>query len=76
MNGDTLYIVSSNTFDGRVRRRGGKYLSTRLQKGGTGLGLDSMRTVAERYGGTMSAYHKEKNFYIDIMMKIGGQDEA
>lgn len=75
MNQTTLYIVSSNAFDGRYRRRRGKYLSTRLDQGGSGIGLDSMQTVAERYGGSMSAYHQGNNFFVDIMMKVSEPEE-
>ena len=68
MNDQLIYIVATNTFDGKIKMRHGEYLSTR--KGGSGIGLSSMRMVAERYNGTMKAYHKDKTFFVDIMMRV------
>ena len=45
----SLYIVSSNRFDGQIKKENGVYLSTR--KNGSGIGLSSIATIAERHRG-------------------------
>ena len=59
-------IVSSNSFCGKVRMDGERYLST--HRGGSGIGLSSIRAAAERYGGTASFSHEEKEFIIGVVI--------
>lgn len=70
VNEENLYIVVSNTFDGHVRREGGRYLSTRRRQGGRGIGLRSIRRTAEKYDGEAKFYHEGKLFHADITLKI------
>ena len=53
LRGDTLdgrlRLLMQNSFDGAVRLHGEYYLSSK--RGGAGLGLQSVRTIAEKYGG-------------------------
>ncbi len=67
-NAHTLYIVVTNSFDGKVRFNGHRYLSTR--KNGNGIGLASVRSVAERYSGVARFSHEGNEFYSDVMLKI------
>ena len=66
--GNFLYIVSTNSFDGRARKSANGYLSTKQT--GEGLGLLSISSVAEKYNGYARASHDEQNFMMDIMIKI------
>ncbi len=61
-------IVASNSFSGKVRMEGDAYLSTHI--GGSGIGLSSIRAAAERYGGTASFRHEEKEFINGIVIPI------
>ncbi|MCM1333548.1 MAG: GHKL domain-containing protein [Bacteroides sp.] len=63
-----LYIVSTNSFDGKTLKSGSEYRSTK--RGGTGTGLMSIAAVAEKHGGTMRAYNSEGEFFVDVVMKI------
>ena len=63
-----LYIVSSNSFDNEVRKKDGKYASSR--KDGSGIGLSSIRITAEKYNGTARFSHDDKVFYIDVVMEV------
>lgn len=63
-----LYIVSSNSFDDEVRKKDGKYASSR--KDGSGIGLSSIRITAEKYNGTARFSHDDKVFYIDVVMEV------
>ncbi|MBQ8795702.1 MAG: sensor histidine kinase [Clostridia bacterium] len=65
-NGD-IYIVTTNGFSGKTKKEHGRYLSTK--KNGSGLGIASVKSTAERYGGIASFYNDEKTFYADVMLK-------
>ncbi len=70
-NNRWLYIVETNSFDGKVIMSGGKYLSVRRK--GTGLGLDSIRSTAEYYGGHAEFSHKGREFYTNIVVPVTSQ---
>lgn len=64
-----LYIVSTNSFDGKVRKLDGKYASSR-RNSGLGIGLSSIEITAEKYNGFARFSHKGKVFYSDIVMEV------
>jgi len=66
--GNCLYIVSTNSFDGKPRKNGSGYLSTK--RAGEGLGLFSISSVAEKYQGHALISHKGTEFFVDVMLKI------
>lgn len=66
-HGSCLYIISENSFDGIVKQRDGAYLST--HKGGSGIGLSSIATVAEKYGGMAKFSHTADCFTTDIVIQ-------
>ena len=47
---------------------GEKYLSTR--RGGSGIGLDSITSAAERYGGTASFRHNGEEFISGVVIPM------
>lgn len=61
-------IVATNTFNGNVRMKNGEYLST--HKNGRGIGLSSIRSTAEKYGGTAEFSHDATQFYTNIMIPV------
>ena len=65
---EQLYIVSVNSFDGHVRMRNGKYLST--NRSGEGLGLSSIAATAEKYGGLAQFSHDETCFYSNVAIPL------
>lgn len=65
---DMLYIVSTNSFDGKTRTGEDGYLSTRHS--GMGIGLASITAAAEKYGGSAKASNSSKEFFVDVMLKI------
>lgn len=65
-----LYIAMSNSFSGKVRMARDRYLSTRHS--GNGIGLSSITSIAEKYGGSARFYHEETMFHGDIAMKLAG----
>lgn len=63
-----LYIVSTNSFNGQVRKGQDRYLSTKHD--GNGTGLSSIHSVVEKYCGSVRFYHSGQEFFTDIMIKI------
>lgn len=61
-------IVATNTFNGNVRMKNGEYLST--HKNGRGIGLSSIRSTAEKYGGVAEFSHDATKFYTNIMIPV------
>ena len=61
-------IVASNSFNGRVKMDGDRYLST--HRGGSGIGLASIRTAAKRYGGTVSFRHEDNEFISGVVIPL------
>lgn len=61
-----LYIAVSNSFSGKFKKKGDRYLST--HKGGNGIGLISIAATATRYGGTADFSHGDTVFYSDVML--------
>lgn len=68
-HGNSLYIVSTNSFDGKpMKDSGGSYLSTK--RSGRGTGLSSIAAAAEKYGGSADFRNSDKEFYVDVVLKI------
>lgn len=66
--GSKLYIVSTNSFDGKVRKGKDGYRSTK--HGGTGIGLASISAVSEKYGGSAKASNNDTEFFVDVVLNI------
>lgn len=68
-HGNSLYIVSTNSFDGKVLKSAdGNYRSTK--HGGHGTGLSSIAAAAEKYGGSARFGSSDKEFYTDVVLKV------
>lgn len=63
-----LYIVSTNSFDGRVRKGKNGYFSTKHS--GNGIGLTAIAATAEKYGGSAQASNSDTEFFVDVVLKI------
>ncbi|MCR4658654.1 MAG: GHKL domain-containing protein [Lachnospiraceae bacterium] len=67
-NNRFLYIIVTNSFDGRVKLQGGHYRSTCRQ--GSGIGLASITSTAEHYGGTAQFSHEGREFYTNVVIPL------
>ncbi len=68
-HGNSLYIVSTNSFDGKVLKSAdGNYRSTK--HGGQGTGLSSIAAAAEKYGGSSRFGSSGSEFYTDVVLKV------
>ncbi len=68
LQGNCLYIVSTNSFDGRIKKSGDGYLSTR--RDGEGTGLLSISSAAKKYQDYARISHKGNEFFMDVMLKV------
>ena len=67
-HGNRLYIVSTNSFDGKVWKGKDGYRSTKHS--GKGIGLAAISATAEKYGGSAQASHSDTEFFVDVMLKM------
>lgn len=68
-HGNSLYIVSTNSFDGKVLKSAdGNYRSAK--HGGQGTGLSSIAAAAEKYGGSARFGSSGNEFYTDVVLKV------
>ncbi|MBD5546665.1 MAG: GHKL domain-containing protein [Lachnospiraceae bacterium] len=67
-HGNRLYIVSTNSFDGRVQKGKDGYRSTKHS--GNGIGLAAIAAVATNYGGSARASSSGMEFFVDVVLKI------
>ena len=67
-HGNRLYIVSTNSFDGKVRKGKDGYRSTKHS--GNGIGLAAIAVAAEKYGGSAQASNSDTEFFVDVVLKI------
>lgn len=61
-------IVAANSFSGHVRQDKGRYLSTHHL--GSGYGLRSIASAADRYGGTANFHHEGREFCSGIVIPM------
>lgn len=67
-HGNSLYVVSTNSFDGKVRKGKDGYCSTKHS--GRGTGLISIAAAAEKYGGSAQFRNSDKEFFVDVVLKV------
>lgn len=68
VNNSVLYIIATNSFDGRVHIRDGKYYS--LSHQGEGVGLTSIASIAEKYGGYAEFHHEGNEFFSNVAIPL------
>lgn len=68
--GDTSWrLLISNSFDGNIREEDGKLLS-RKRDNRTGVGIDSMRSICEKYDAAMDIRYDENTFSVLFVFTV------
>ena len=67
--GHNLIMEIRNSYDGRVKWDGDR-LVTLKEEHGHGLGLDSIRYVAERYHGYCAVSHTDDEFTVKVVLAL------
>ncbi|MEG2732701.1 MAG: GHKL domain-containing protein [Clostridium sp.] len=65
--GSGLAIIIDNTFDGQVHKENDVYLSDKREHS-VGIGIESVKIIAKKYGGTVSFETKENIFMTSIRL--------
>lgn len=63
-----LYIVETNGFDGNIKMKSGEYYSSK--RNGRGLGIASIKSTVEKYGGKTEFSHQGHEFYVNIAIPL------
>lgn len=63
-----LFLDIWNSYDGKVVKKNGTYLTTKSNSEGHGIGLGSIKKVVEKYNGTMKITDTNNIFDVRIML--------
>lgn len=73
-HGARLYIVSTNSFDGKVLMGEDGFDSTKHE--GSGVGLASVDAIARKYGGFARAGGSGGEFCVDVLLRVKTDEEG
>ena len=62
-----LLLTVENTFDGVIREKDGVFLSSKRK--GEGIGIQSVRRIADKNGGYSRFFHENGIFYANVMLR-------
>lgn len=66
---DQLYIYVANSYQGRRKRKGGQYQTTKEGKD-HGFGLRSIDSIVQRYDGYLNRQSEEEVFVTEVMLPL------
>ena len=64
-----LIMTSDNSYDGSLMCEGERFLSTKRQGKQEGIGLRSIRSIAEKYRGELRIETKDDTFMLSVMLR-------
>lgn len=65
---EVVYVSVENSFDGNVLEKDGELLTTKAEKKGHGIGLESIRMVMKKYDGDMDIKYTSATFKNSVML--------
>ena len=69
----TFYLVFKNSYNGKIRKIGIKYLSLKDDPKQHGIGLESIKSIIYKYQGTVDIYADNKLFNVGITIPISSK---
>ncbi|MDE6356411.1 MAG: GHKL domain-containing protein [Clostridia bacterium] len=69
-NNGLLIIRCENTFNGQLKTRDGELLTTKRERQNHGYGVKSIKTVAEKYGGTVNYAVNDGIFSLGVVIPV------
>lgn len=72
-NDAQLYVIATNSFDGKTWKKDHKYLSTKRM--GEAYGIDSITTTVESYGGMAQFSHEGNRFFSNIAIPLNHEPQ-
>ena len=64
-----LIMTIDNSYDGSLMREGERFLSTKRQGRQEGIGIRSIRSIAEKYRGELRIETKDDTFMLSVMLR-------
>ncbi len=71
-----LLVQEENYFDGTLEFEDGLPLTTKGDRGYHGFGMRSLRLLARKYGGELSAFVKGDVFHLNIIFSVGEESAS
>ncbi len=65
-----LFIRIENTYDGMIIKTDTHFYSRKTGKSSHGIGMESVREIVERYGGSLDVYPLSDRFRVGILLPI------
>lgn len=66
-----LHIRIKNSFDGKVKKEGNRYITRKENKYTHGMGLKNVQEVIEKYAGAVEITQEENIFYVNAILFVG-----
>lgn len=70
--GRLLFLSVENSYDGKLRQKGERFLSRKTNSERFGIGLESVREIVDRHGGMMQIDFSGNIFQVGISLAIRG----
>lgn len=65
-----LSMTIDNTYDGKLIKKGERFISTKRDGQQEGIGIRSIRSIAEKHGGSIRIEHNERMFMLSVMIPL------
>ncbi len=65
---NVLYISISNSFNGKLKYKGSKLITTKADEKSHGIGLRSVQQSLDKYNGAMEIHHSTNVFCVDVLI--------
>lgn len=63
-------IIVANSFDGLLQIKNGRYLSRKRSFAKEGIGLSTVETVVQKYGGQLRLHHEDGRFTVSLYLNV------
>ena len=67
LSGKMLAVTVDNSFDGELKNEGGALISRKRE--GEGIGISSIKAIAEKYGGAAQFEVKDNVFQVSVILR-------
>ena len=69
-NRNLLYLSIQNSYAGTIQTKGKRFISTKPNPEGHGIGLESVKKILDEEHGTLDMKWDGKRFYTEVMMYL------
>lgn len=66
--GSFLMFCVENHFEGEIKKEGNRFITTKANKEKHGLGIESVKNLAGKYGGILTLREEKNMFYADLLL--------